>query len=124
MTKPIDWTKPLRVVGTHERVWPASVPTEAGIQVGTRDGDHRWMVGSNGRPTAGSLAPAIENIPAEPRIVERWIVVRRIEQFGIDYAVAGKWQQDIPAWLLSERPKDIDGSPIYRIARVLIEEPE
>lgn len=72
----IDWMKPLRIVGTHERVRPASIPSVSGIRVITDNGDRAWMVRPNGQPMPGYCENlAIENVPPEPRIVTRWIEV-------------------------------------------------
>lgn len=68
----IDWTRPLRVVGTHEPIENVRI-NWTGIRVETAGGDRAWMVRPNGQPTAPYCEHlAVENVPPELRIVERW----------------------------------------------------
>lgn len=85
MTKPaIDWTKPLRVVRTHEpvKVFEIEPCLERPIRVGwVPKGStpcSRWLdrSGRGAGDEGPALAAMVENIPPEPRIVERWVVVR------------------------------------------------
>lgn len=85
MTKPIDWTKPLRVVGTHDEVKVVAIDPrdERPVRVAspcTEDDPlgQKWdgFVDRDGRGILwpGTVEFAVENIPPEPRIVEMWAV--------------------------------------------------
>ena len=67
--KPIDWTKPLRVVGTGERVEAVRIERDGTIWVFGQlpQGNQSVRVDRRG---GGWIA--VENIPSEPRIVERF----------------------------------------------------
>lgn len=122
MTKPaIDWTLPLRVVGTHERVQRVQIePAPTGTHIvafwqarGGQDGFNSTYanVDARGYSTDGTHDHTVENIPPEPRIVERWM--------GVQHTGGGNYRS-VAGWLPADRYEAPDG---FRIARVLIEEP-
>ena len=115
----IDWTRPLRAVGTHRQVGRVTIECTGAIWVVFGDG-HGFEVNKDGRAVKDEpLQRGVENIPPEPRIVERWIVLHPLRDGH--YMVAGEWQQYAPPQPLHERPVGVPAH--YRIARVLIEEP-
>lgn len=129
MTKPIDWFKPLRVVGTQDEVKIVAIDPRDARPVRlasprTKDDPlgQKWTgaVDRDGHGVvfhlrAGTVEFAVENIPPEPRIVERWAVHTRQDDY-------------IGAYLHPTREAaeaKLRGYERHaRIARVLIEEPE
>lgn len=125
----IDWTKPLRVVETHElvrvdginpnRAWPYVIRIweMGGVRTGSgeADRDGRAQV-QNANGVFRSIT--VENVPPEPRIVKRWAYVTpvtlRSDEFGVEYSLPLQ-----PA----QRSEIKTLPPGTLLARVLIEEP-
>lgn len=120
MTKPIDWTKPLRVVGTHERIEAVRIESNGKIWVCAGrlpGGAQAILVTPEGRgwPQYETTPFAVENIPPEPRFVEAgWTVVKKHP--------GGYWTTHNPLTLYRDQWHLETGE--YRHARVLIEEPD
>ena len=106
----LDFTSPLRIVGTHEPVVPVSI-SSYGIRVQTVEGARVWIVRSNGKPQIGyGEYLTIENTPREPRIVTRWAEVF-IGPYGSYHTLGGETFQS-----------RFTPSPGRLIAKLLIEE--
>ena len=119
--KPIDWTRPLRVVGTHAAAVVVGINPAAIYPVYVRIDGHRGDFGvtRGGRLEAAAPFADLENVPVEPRVVEMFGVVERT-QHGYHMAVIDLYRERASA----ESYRDsIAGTGRYRIARVLIEEP-
>lgn len=114
----IDWTKPLRVVGTHEEVTEARMPARSAddelpvwIMIDTEVFQRTFRVDRCGRHPDGH---AVENIPPEPRIVEGWTIVMAL---GADQYAA------VYSRKVAERERENQLSPeCWRLAKLLIEE--
>ena len=128
---PIDWTKPLRVVGTHEPIESTMIDRHGRRSVVV---EHSAPGGASYRvyrvdPATGRTIPpepvfVVENVPAEPRIVERWMRILRTPSGDYTTDPAKSFFGNV---LWDYRPVEFDDHNYrinYRIARVLIEEPE
>lgn len=98
---PIDWTKPLRVVGTHESALVFSIYPHLDDPIEIRINGRSGRVGRDGkgfliddRNRTGDIA--VENIPPEPRIVERWGYAELIDKIGHahGYTIPEQWAQN------------------------------
>ncbi len=121
MSAPIDWTRPLRTTspGHHEvrveRIDPAE-PLPIHILV-SQTGE-RFVVTRDGR-MAASAGHYIENVPPEPRIVERFGVVLSSPDLVAVYRINSDVLPD-----RAEAERLAAGLGIdNRVARILIEEP-
>lgn len=125
MTKPaIDWTRPLRTVGGKHSARVLSIdpadeyPVKVEISEG-RDAEYIERVDRNGAIRGGAYV-LIENVPPEPRIVERWTVLK---WSGGYYFPINSDALDRTRTESDERITSITRRGHYRIARVLIDEP-
>ena len=115
--KPIDWTKPLRVVGTHERIGAVRIEDNGTIWVCGEylpGGDQAYKVSREGvAHISVNQSRDVENVPPPPRIVKRWCVIRAMPDG--EYFVTSALQTGRPI------PFPLEN---LRVARVLIEEPD
>ena len=112
-TKPIDWTRPLQAIASKEAVAIIDIKPAHAFPVGIRNlasGDE-YRVDRRGH-LAGSDVPHVENVPAEPRIVER---------FGLAYFRHDEYF--VVGQLFNDRASLPERAPGCRVARILIEEP-
>lgn len=133
-SKPIDWTRPLRVVGTHAQITRVLiVPGQPRGDFWVQSNFGSWAVnahtGCGARDSHGLPIPGqsdVENIPPEPRIVEMWTAVYKASNgTGSRYWAKEDWLKGGRNLVYDSPPKITPAFPggVFRIARVLIEEP-